>query len=434
MSSEIFFYARSGLPVNNGSSIVVNYGKNQKLYNNNASIDLNISNINSKYADRFDDDIIYDLLSESVETPSGTSPRTPTPTRTPTKTPTQTPTLTPTNTQTPTLTPTPSITATNTPTNSGTPSVTSTVTPSTTVTRSLTPTVTPTNTVTPSASSSQIIMTNSANFNNCGGNVSTVGTNGRSSYYGAYDMSGNVWEWTDTTVASVNKVLRGGNLAYNESYLSSTFQTYADMTSQNGYIGFRIGSYNLLPSYTNMVIVGDTNNSSNTNGFGAVDYTYYISKYEITNDEYVEFLNAVAQINSYDLYINNMSSDSLGGVTRTGSAGSYVYGVKTNKTNKPVNFVSWLGCARYCNWLHNGKPTGAGAYTATGDGAYDLSQSSNIARKNNATFFMLSENEWYKAAYYKGGGTNAGYWLYATQSNTAPNCVQLTATGDGIPV
>jgi sulfatase modifying factor 1 len=363
---------------------------------------------------------------------------TPTPTATTTKTPTPTPSITPavtsTPTQTPTVTATPSVTITNTPTNSSTPSVTATVTPSTTPTRSSTPVVTPTNTVTPSSSRSQIVTANSANFNNCGGNVSTVGTNGRSSYYGAYDMSGNVWEWTDTTVASLNKVLRGGNLAYNEAYLSSTFQTYADMTSRNGYIGFRIGSYNLLPTYTNMIIVRDVNNTSDSNGFGSVNYEYYVSTYEITNDEYVEFLNAVAQIDSYGLYISNMNVDSLGGITRSGAAGSYVYSVKTNKNNKPVNFVTWLNCARYCNWLHNGKPTGSGAYATTSDGAYDLSQASNISRKNNATFFMLSENEWYKAAYYKGGSSNAGYWLYATQSNTAPNCVQLTATGDGIPV
>ena len=33
---------------------------------------------------------------------------------------------------------------------------------------------------------------------------------------------------------------------------------------------------------------------------------------------------------------------------------------------------------------------------------------------------MPLENEWYKAAYYKGGSTNAGYWTYATQSDSAP--------------
>jgi hypothetical protein len=51
-----------------------------------------------------------------------------------------------------------------------------------------------------------------------------------------------------------------------------------------------------------------------------------------------------------------------------------------------------------------------------------------ITRNAGATYFIPSENEWYKAAYYKGGGTNAGYWLYPTQSNTVPSNV-LSATG-----
>ena len=42
---------------------------------------------------------------------------------------------------------------------------------------------------------------------------------------------------------------------------------------------------------------------------------------------------------------------------------------------------------------------------------------------------LPSEDEWYKAAYYKGGGTDAGYWDYATQSDTAPTA-ELPAGAD----
>lgn len=363
-------------------------------------------------------------------TPTPTPTTTPTNTRTPTPTRTVTPTVTITQTNTSTLTPTPSITSTITQTPTSTPA--NTTTPTVTVTPTITTTTT--RTPTPSTSSSQVVYTtNSANYDNCAGNVSTVGTNGISSYYGAYDMSGNVWEWTDTTIASTNKVLRGGNLAYNAAYLSSTFQTYADVNSRSGFTGFRIGAYAPSALYPNMVLVLDLNNIANNNGFGSVPYSYYVGTYEVTNDEYVEFLNAVAQTDTYSLYVNNMSLDTLGGISRSGSAGSYVYTTKINKSRKPVNFVSWMSCARYCNWLHNGKPTGGAAVGSTENGTYDMTQTT-IIRQNNATFFMLSENEWYKAAYYKGGGLNAGYWLYATQSNTAPTCVQLTPTGDGIPV
>lgn len=372
------------------------------------------------------------IIAKRTIAPTPTPTMTPTNTRTPTPTSSVTPTITKTTTITPTQTLTPSITSSVTKTPAVTQTTTATPTPTITQTATNTSTPAPTRTPTPSASSSQIVLTsNSANYNNCAGNVSTVGTNGISSYYGAYDMSGNVWEWTDTTVASTNKVLRGGNLSYSEAYLSSTFQSYADINSRSGFTGFRIGAYTLSALYPNMVLVGDLNNLPDSNGFGNVSYGYYTSKYEITNDEYVEFLNAVAQTDIYSLYINNMSLDNLGGINRSGASGSYVYSVKTNKNNKPVNFVNWISCARYCNWLHNGKPTGVGAAGSTESGAYNMTQT-NIIRQNNASFFMLSENEWYKAAYYKGGSVNAGYWLYATQSNTAPSCVQLSATGDGI--
>ena len=43
-----------------------------------------------------------------------------------------------------------------------------------------------------------------------------------------------------------------------------------------------------------------------------------------------------------------------------------------------------------------------------------------ITRNAGATYFIPSENEWYKAAYYKGGSTNAGYWTYTTKSNRVP--------------
>jgi formylglycine-generating enzyme required for sulfatase activity len=182
-----------------------------------------------------------------------------------------------------------------------------------------------------------------------------------------------------------------------------------------------------------MVLVGDINNSADSSGYGAISYQYYIGRYEVTNSDYTEFLNAVAQTDSNGLYNNSMNSLSVGGITRTGSVGSYQYAAKTNMGNKPVNFVSWADCARYCNWLCNNKPSGAQTSSTTENGAYDMSQS-NPSRNNNAVVFMPTENEWYKAAFYKGGSTSAGYWLYATQSNAAPNCVSVNISGDGIPV
>jgi formylglycine-generating enzyme required for sulfatase activity len=55
---------------------------------------------------------------------------------------------------------------------------------------------------------------------------------------------------------------------------------------------------------------------------GAVAYTYRISKYEITNVQYAEFLNAVAATDTYGLYNASMGSPEyfyFGGITQSGS-------------------------------------------------------------------------------------------------------------------
>ena len=90
----------------------------------------------------------------------------------------------------------------------------------------------------------------------------------------------------------------------------------------------------------------------------------------------------------------------------------------------PLYWVSWLDAARFCNWLQNGQPTGSEGTATTETGAYtlngDMSATGTEKRDPNAKYFIPSENEWYKAAYYESGGTNAGYWAYPTKSNTAP--------------
>ena len=66
-----------------------------------------------------------------------------------------------------------------------------------------------------------------------------------------------------------------------------------------------------------------------------------------------------------------------------------------------MNGVDWYGAARYCNWLHNGLPTGPQDLSTTEDGAYDMAIGGDlIARKPGARYFLPTEGEWYKAAYY----------------------------------
>src|SRR3989337_1357910 len=76
-------------------------------------------------------------------------------------------------------------------------------------------------------------------------------------------------------------------------------------------------------------VVGDPGNPCDAqiwNCPGAVSYTYRISKYEVTNAQYSEFLNAKAASDPLGLFNTGMAG-SYGGITRSGVAGSYTYGV-----------------------------------------------------------------------------------------------------------
>jgi sulfatase modifying factor 1 len=171
------------------------------------------------------------------------------------------------------------------------------------------------------------------------------------------------------------------------------------------------------------VPVGDPGNvARHADGFGGVTDPYLIGKYEVTNAQYAEFLNAVADADPNGLYNTDMGGgwEDIGGISRTGDPSSYEYAVRESRGNRPVNYVSWYDTLRFANWLHNGQPTGAQGTSTTEDGAYDMSLGSSVVRKPGALVFLPSEDEWYKAAYYKGGGTNAGYWWYPTQSDTFP--------------
>ena len=177
------------------------------------------------------------------------------------------------------------------------------------------------------------------------------------------------------------------------------------------------------------VTVGDAGNSADDTGYGAVAESYRIGKYEVTIGQYTAFLNAAAKSDPYSLYNTNMATNlNSAGISRAGSSGAYTYSVigpsgvtpagASSPGNRPMAFVRWFDAARFANWMHNGQGSGStetGAYTLAG-----ATSGTAPARNPGAQFYIPTEDQWYKAAYYKGGGTNAGYWDYATQSDSAP--------------
>ena len=174
------------------------------------------------------------------------------------------------------------------------------------------------------------------------------------------------------------------------------------------------------------VPVGNAGNAADpTTGFGAVGYDYGIGKYEVTLNQYTEFLNAVAKTDAYGLYNVNMGTDlNSRGISRSGASGSYTYSV-IESGNRPVTYVSWYDSARFVNWLHNGQPVGLQAPGTTETGAYTLTGNSGLITRNSGwTYALPSENEWYKAAYHQPGaqgGDGDNYWLYPTANNPTPN-------------
>ena len=172
------------------------------------------------------------------------------------------------------------------------------------------------------------------------------------------------------------------------------------------------------------VTIGNPGNSADSNTFGAVDYIYQVSTYEVTTTQYVEFLNSVAKSDPNGLYNTNMNSSFwFKGITRSGTSGSYSYSVNSGWGNKPIGYVSVSDAFRFVNWLTNGQKTTSQMYNVTEIGTYTMSEGSTLVRSDGATVFLPSIDEWYKAGYFDptlNSGAGA-YWDYATGNNIQPD-------------
>ena len=149
--------------------------------------------------------------------------------------------------------------------------------------------------------------------------------------------------------------------------------------------------------------IGNTGNAADTTGYGAVPYEYRASTYEITQNA-----------------ITKATASGLVGVT----AGAWT-------DNQPAANINWYEALAFVNWLNTSTGM-TPAYNLTfSSGSWSMALWSsgdawqaggeNLYRNKDAFYFLPSENEWYKAAYYNPAGTN--YFLYPTASSTAPTAV-----------
>jgi len=170
------------------------------------------------------------------------------------------------------------------------------------------------------------------------------------------------------------------------------------------------------------VTISTAGNADDTTGYGSVGYDYKIGKYEVTSGQYIAFLNAKATLSDdYGLYNSNMWNGSYAcRIQKTTSSGVSSYSVASGYANMPVNYVSWYDSLRFANWMTNGQgssSTETGSYTIINGGVDDGTVTiSDHSPGSTTKWFLTSEDEWYKAAYY----TGSGYSLYANGTNVAP--------------
>lgn len=265
---------------------------------------------------------------------------------------------------------------------------------------------------------------------------------------GTFNQAGNVMEWVDSQLGDDQRVM-GGSLFMNAA---STRAGYADSEKPDHEIatfGFRIAKLDrasaaqspaAIPAPPEFVRIGHAGNRPDLQTMkGFVGAEFEIQRTEISNEQYARFLNAVAaKDDPAGLFRKDMQDGIGGGIMRFGVPGAWRYSVKPGFGQRAANYISWFALARMANWRHFGSPvTGkSGPGTTEGDqthGAYDTRgfPFGNLTdfdpakvpgtRNPGARYFIPSDDEWYKAAYFdpeKPGRSK--YWAYPTRSDAAP--------------
>lgn len=302
--------------------------------------------------------------------------------------------------------------------------------------------------------------------------IKPVGKNVSPSYYGTYDQQGNAAEWIENSRQDNEKwkLALGGSLirpssfaAFNDSegdFPTKSITTFGmricriadrsklDIVVDDEYFPIVIKTCTNLKRdklSNEYVLVSDIGNQGDiVNQFkGRVNYSYYIARTELSNEAYCRFLNAVATIEDpYGLYDPNMATGACGGIKREKKQGKYKYTCKENSGNRPVVYINYYDVCRYANWLHYGCPSTGKSEMGTTEGtdtqgAYDTTDFEEVLsgrkkiyesfgkRNKGALFWIPSEDEWYKAAYFDPMRIgNRKYHDYPTRTSDAPTLAQ----------
>jgi len=157
------------------------------------------------------------------------------------------------------------------------------------------------------------------------------------------------------------------------------------------------------------VDIGYAGNAADASGYGAVGYNYRIGQKEVTLDQFAKARAA-----------DSLISD--------GDEGYWNDGTRTVGTAGPASYVSAYEAMKFANWLTTGSAI-SGAYQFNAGGTTLLAVDRGAAVTAYGTVYVLpSEDEWYKAAYYK-PVDDGSYSLYANGSDSAASLTHGTANG-----
>lgn len=270
-------------------------------------------------------------------------------------------------------------------------------------------------------------------------NLTTVGTNGSSSHYGTYDQNGNIAELILFKKLDYTYSFAAIGGAFSSTSENELFINRFNLERSSD-IGIRLCSSVYINNDNTWVTIGDINNRPDINGIGGVNYEYNISKYELTNAEYVNFLNIKNDIvDKYELFFATIDENQ--GIYKNTDG---VYICKYEMQKKPVNYITIGNILRYINWKNNtifvsekDADTETGVYELLGELNPDINNIKIKPKKISivpgvndnefAYYWLPSEDEWYKAAYFDGNK----YYEYATQSYDMPCSTDANENGDG---
>ncbi len=166
-------------------------------------------------------------------------------------------------------------------------------------------------------------------------------------------------------------------------------------------------------------------------GRGSVDYTYRISKLEVTTSQWMEFVNTYSTRGDEWRFFGEPTF--WGAVVDPSYQGpGRRYSLRTDVANAgmlPVVRMTWRDSAMFCNWLNNDK---APTLEAIANGAYDISTfgqnpdgtfTDQAVHNPDAKFWIPTLDEWMKAVRFdpnRMGEGQGGWWQYPNMSDEPP--------------